>query len=137
MTRGRRPSRACGRSNALTPVVVSILPTHKGRYGARRIAKELGDREIACGPRGVAKVPRNQRLRAIPPRSLVPRTAHGRHTLGYNPHRPSDREDPTRVNEWWVGDGTDLPLRGGGFGYLAGSRGRYPRAIVGGRSRHP
>lgn len=115
----------------LTPVIVAIFLRHRRRYGARRIAAELRDRKLVCGPRRVARVLRMQGLRAIQPRSFVPRTTHGRHTLGYSPHLLLDLDDPTRVNEWWVGDITYLPLRGGGFGYLAGLMDRYSRAIVG------
>jgi transposase InsO family protein len=79
----------------------------------------------------VAKVLKNQGLRAIRPRSFVPRTTQGRHTLGYSPNLLLDRDDPTRVNEVWVGDITYLPLRGGGFADLAGLMDRYSRALVG------
>lgn len=117
--------------DALTPTIVAIFLKHRRRYGARRIAQELRDRRIACSPRRVANVLRNQGLHAIQPRSFVPRTTQGRHTLGYNPNLLLERDDPARVNELWVGDITYLPLRGGGFCYLAGLRDRYSRLIVG------
>lgn len=117
--------------DALTPPIVAIFLKHRRRYGARRIAQELGDRGIVCSPRRVAKVLKTQGLRAIQPRSFVPRTTQGRHTLGYSPNLLLDREDPARVHELWVGDITYLPLRGGGFGYLAGLMDRYSRDIIG------
>jgi putative transposase len=115
----------------LTPTVVAIFLKHRRRYGARRIARELGDRGIVCSPRRVAGVLKAQGLRAIQPRSFVPRTTQGRHTLGYSPNLLLDRDDPVGVNELWVGDITYLPLRGGGFGYLAGLMDRYSRDLVG------
>ena len=79
----------------------------------------------------MASVLKMQGLRAIQPRSFVPRTTQGRHTLGYSPNLLLDRGDPVHVNELWVGDITCLPLRGGGFGYLAGLMDRYSRDLVG------
>jgi putative transposase len=117
--------------DTLTPAIVAIFLKHRRRYGARRIAQELQDRQIACSPRRVANVLRSQGLHAIQPRSFVPRTTRSRHTLGYSPNLLLDRDDPVRVNEVWVGDITDLPLRGGGFGYLAGLMDRHSRMIVG------
>jgi putative transposase len=115
----------------LTPAIVAIFLKHRRRYGARRIAQELRDRKIVCSPRRVAKVLISQGLHAIQPRSFVPRTTQGRHTLGYSPNLLSDRDDPVRINELWVADITYLPLRGGGFCYLAGLMDRYSRDIVG------
>ena len=118
--------------DALTPTIVTIFLHHRRRYGARRIAQELADRGIVCSPRRVARVLKNQGLRAIQPRSFVPRTTNSRHTLGYSSNLVLDRDDPVRVHELWVGDITYLPLRGGGYGYLAGLMDRYSRDIVGG-----
>jgi putative transposase len=115
----------------LTPTIVAIFLKHRRRYGARRIARELADRGVVCSPRRVAGVLRAQGLRAIQPRSYVPRTTQGRHTLGYSPNLLLDRGDPAGVDELWVGDITYLPLRGGGFGYLAGLMDRYSRDLVG------
>lgn len=114
----------------LTPAIVEIFVRHRRRYGARRIASELGDEDIVCSARRVAGVLKNQGLRAIQPRSFVPRTTDSRHTLGYSPNLLLDADEPTRVDELWVGDITYLPLRGGGFGYLAALLDRYSRDIV-------
>lgn len=115
----------------LTPTIVAIFLQHRRRYGARRIAHELQDRGMVCSPRRVAKVLRKQGLHAIQPLSFVPRTTQGRHALGYGENLLSDRDDPVRINELWVGDITYLPLRGGGFCYLAGLMDLFSRDIVG------
>lgn len=114
----------------LTPAIVDIFVRHRRRYGARRIASELADEDIVCSPRRVAGVLKSQGLRAIQPRSFVPRTTDARHALGYSPNLLLDADEPTRVDELWVGDITYLPLRGGGFGYLAALLDRYSRDIV-------
>ena len=115
----------------LTPLIVGVFWRHRRRYGARRIAQELKDRSIACSARRVAKVLKIQGLRAIQPKSFVPRTTESRHRLGYSPNLLLEAAEPTRVDELWVGDITYLPLRGGGFCYLAGLMDRYSRDIVG------
>lgn len=118
-------------TESLTETIRAIFWRHKRRYGARRIAAELADSEIVCSPRRVAKVLQTEGLRAIQPRSFVPKTTASRHTLGFNPNLLLDAEDPKRVNELWVGDITYLPLRRGGFCYLAARMDRFSRDIVG------
>jgi putative transposase len=66
--------------DALTPTVVTIFCRHRRRYGARRIAAELKDQSIVCSAKRVAKILRNQGLRAIQPRSFVPKTTDSRHS---------------------------------------------------------
>ncbi|MFO0937136.1 MAG: IS3 family transposase [Gemmataceae bacterium] len=115
----------------LGETVRTIFWTHRRRYGARRIASELSDRGMVCSPRRVAKLLKIQDLRAIQPKSFVPKTTDSRHGLGYSPNLLLDASDPTRPNELWVGDITYLPLRRGGFCYLAGLMDRFTRDIVG------
>ena len=118
-------------ADALRPVIVAVFWQHRRRYGARRIAAELADRGVVCSPRRVARVLRAQGLRAIQPRSFVPKTTDSRHPLGYSPNLILDTPDPTAVDQLWVGDITYLSLRGGGFVYLAALMDRFSRDIVG------
>jgi transposase InsO family protein len=115
----------------LTERVVAIFWRHRRRYGARRIASELADQAIVASPRRVAKVLKSQGLRAIQPKSFVPKTTQSRHTLGYSPNLILDAPDPSGVDQLWVGDITYLPLKQGGFVYLAGLMDRFSRDIVG------
>jgi putative transposase len=118
-------------TESLTETIRAIFWRHRRRYGARRIAKELADGGLACSPRRVAKVLKNQGLRAIQPKSFVPKTTASRHRLGYSPNLLLDASDPTMVDELWVGDITYLPLRRGGFCYLAALMDRFSRDLVG------
>lgn len=118
-------------TNRLREEVAAIFWQHKRRYGARRIARELADRGVVCSPQRVAKVLKKQGLRAIQPKSFVPKTTESRHGLGYNPNLILDSPEPDRVDQLWVGDITYLPLRRGGFVYLAGLMDRFSRDIVG------
>jgi putative transposase len=115
----------------LTERITAIFWRHRRRYGARRIAAELADRDIVCSAKRVAKVLNSQGLRAIQPRSFVPKTTDSRHALGYSPNLILDTPDPTAADQLWVGDITYLPVRGGGFVYLAGLMDRFTRDIVG------
>jgi putative transposase len=116
---------------SLAETIRAIFWRHRRRYGARRIARELADRGIGCSPRRVARVLKRLGLRAIQPKSFVPKTTDSRHGLGYSPNLLLDAADPTTVDELWVGDITYLPLRGGGFCYLAALMDRFSRDIVG------
>jgi putative transposase len=116
---------------ALTPLVRAVFWKHRRRYGARRIAAELADLGEACSPRRVAKVLKTQALRAIQPKSFVPKTTDSRHHWGYSPNLILDTPEPSGVNQLWVGDITYVPLRGGAFCYLASLMDRYSRDIAG------
>jgi transposase InsO family protein len=125
------PSQRAERDAELTPLVRAIFWKHKRRYGARRIASELVDIGEVCSPRRVAKIMKTQRLRAIQPKSFVPKTTNSRHGLGYSPNLLLDAPDPTGINQLWVGDITYVPLVDGTFCYLALLMDRYSRYVVG------
>lgn len=127
------PSSRQQRDEELAPVVRALFWKHRRRYGARRIAEELADLGQACSPRHVAKLLKIQGLRAIQPKSFVPKTTESRHGLGYSPNLLLETPPPTGINQLWVGDITYVPLRGGAFSYLAMLMDRYSRYIVGWR----
>ena len=79
----------------------------------------------------MGKILKNQGLRAIQPKSFVPKTTDSRHRLGYSPNLILDAPEPCGVNQLWVGDITYVPLRGGAFCYLATLMDRYSRDIAG------
>lgn len=133
--RSEEESHRAALDRELTPEIVDIFWHHRRRYGARRIAMELAQRGIACGVARVAKLLKNQGLRAIQPQSFAPRTTDSRHSLGYNENLLKDRKAPLRVNEVWVGDITYVPLvpsrSPSHFGYLALLMDLFSRRIVG------
>ena len=129
--RDGEPTTRDDETTELTLTIRAIFWQHRRRYGARRIAAELADRGVVCSPRRVGKVLQRQGLRAIQPRSFVPKTTDSRHHLGYSPNLIFEAPDPCSVDQLWVGDITYLPLRGGGFVYLAGLMDRFSRDIVG------
>jgi transposase InsO family protein len=125
------PSLSAQRDAELTPLVRALFWKHRRRYGARRIASELADLGEVCSPRRVAKIMKTQRLRAIQPKSFVPKTTDSRHRLGYSPNLLLEAPVPTGINQLWVGDITYVPLVGGSFCYLALLMDRYSRYVVG------
>lgn len=127
------PSSRASRDDELAPLVRAIFWKHRRRYGARRIASELADLGQRLSPRRVAKLLKNQGLRAIQPQSFVPRTTDSRHRLGYSPNLLLETPEPARIDELWVGDITYVPLCGGAFCYLALLMDRFSRALVGWR----
>ena len=119
----------------LTPVIRAVFWHHRRRYGSRRIAVALSQRGIACGVARVARLLKNQGLRAIQPKSFTPHTTESRHRLGHNENLLKDKKAPLRVDEVWVGDITYIPLgtrtSQGRFGYLALLMDLFSRRIVG------
>lgn len=117
----------------LAPLIRSVFWQHRRRYGTRRIVSELADQGQRLSRRRVAKLLKNQGLRAIQPKSFVPRTTDSRHALGYSPNLLLEAADPVGINELWVGDITYVPLRSGAFCYLALLMDRFSRALTGWR----
>jgi transposase InsO family protein len=115
----------------LAPLIRVIFKKHRRRYGARRIASELRDNGHTCSARRVSGIMKTLGLRAIQPKSFVPKTTDSRHRLGYSPNLLIDAESPTGINQIWIGDITYIPLEGGVFCYLALLMDLYSRRIVG------
>ena len=129
--RNGEPSKRVLADEALSHRVRTIFWCHRRRYGTRRIASELADQAVVCSPRRVAKLLKMQGLRAIQPKSFVPKTTDSRHRLGDSPNRISEPITVKAVDRLWVGDITYLPLRRGGFCYLAVLMDFWSRDIVG------
>ncbi len=119
------------RDRELTPLIADIFWKHQRRYGARRIAVELLALGQPCGVDRVAKLMKNQGLRAIQPKSFVPKTTDSRHTLGYQPNLLLNASPPERMNQVWVADITYIPLQSGRFAYLALTMDLFSRRVVG------
>ena len=115
---------------ALKPLIREIFWEHKRRYGARRIARELPAHKRRCSVGRVGRLMREMGLQAIQPKSYRPRTTNSRHRLGFSPNLLLESPPPGGINQVWVGDISYVPLRGGGFLYLAILMDLYSRRIV-------
>jgi transposase InsO family protein len=129
--RGGSSSRRAAEDCELKPIVQEIFWEHRRRYGARRISRELAERGRRCGVQRVGRLLRELELKAIQPKSYRPRTTDSRHRLGFSPNLMIGSAPPTNVNQVWVGDISYIPLRGGGYLYLALLVDIYSRRIVG------
>lgn len=126
---GRRKSNAQIEREVLEGFITDIFAEHKGRYGARRISRELAEKGILASDKRVAKIMRKLEL-----------SAKGT-TRRYRRHRPIDPGDP-RINlveqvftvpsrnMLWVGDITYIPTRRG-FLFLATVIDTFSRKVVG------
>jgi transposase InsO family protein len=107
--------------------VKECFALHRRRYGTRRIAAEL-----KIGRSAARSVMRRENLRAIAARSFKPQTTDSRHGLPTAANLlQSGANAPAAQGEVLVGDITYLPLRGGGFCYLACLQDKFTRRIVG------
>lgn len=114
----------------LGDLVTNVFRTHRGRYGARRISKELGRQGEECSRRRAGKLLKNKGLRAIQPKSYQPKTTESRHGLGFSDNLLLDAESPVRINQVWVGDISYIPLKGRTFVYLAVLMDLFSRLII-------
>jgi putative transposase len=100
---------------------------HRRRYGARRIAKDL-----QLGRYLTRRLMREQNLRAIQPKSYVPKTTNSKHGGRISPNLLKDNKiEVYQRGQAMVGDITYLALRNGRFCYLATYQDKHTRRIVG------
>ncbi len=77
------------------------------------------------------KVLKEHGLKAIQPRSFVPKTTDSRHPYAISANLLLERALPTRPDQVWVGDITYIPLSGSHYGYLWVWMDLYSRKIIG------
>jgi putative transposase len=122
--------RRAERDADLTQLIREAHREHRGRYGARRIARELGCRGHACGVVRVRRLPTEMSLRAIQPKSHRPRTNESRHRLGYSHTLLLNRKPPMGFNLAWARDVSYVPLQADNLLYLSLLMDLYSRHIV-------
>jgi putative transposase len=114
-------------------LLVEIRAIHaevKGRYGSPRIYKELVARGHACCVNTVAKLMRDNDIRAKTARKFRVRTTDSNHDLPVADNLLDRQFNPSAANEAWVADITYIPTREGWL-YLAAVEDLYSRRIVG------
>ena len=117
-------------TDELTPQVTAAFWRHARRYGSRRLTAELQAERLVIGRRRVRRIMQTENLRAIQPKSFVPRTTNSRHGGRMSPNLLADMV-LTHPHQVYVSDITYLPLLGGGWAYLATWLDLYTRRIVG------
>jgi putative transposase len=113
-------------------LVVEIRAVHaevKGRYGSPRIHAELAARGRDCCVNAVAKLMRDNDIRAKTARKFRC-TTDSNHDLPVADNLLDRQFDPAFPNESWVADVTYIPTREGWL-YLAAVEDLYSRRVVG------
>lgn len=111
--------------------VRGVFVLHRRRYGSRRISKALGHQGIKMGRFKVRRLMKAGDLKAIQPKSFVPKTTNSKHTLGYAPNVLSRIDFPQAPNRVFVGDITYLPTTYGQWLYLNVWIDLFSRRVVG------
>ena len=111
--------------------VIAVFNEHKRRYGSRRIVAELGHQKLQVSSYKVRKCLASNSLKAIQPRSFVPKTTNSRHPYFMSPNILKQRGFPVMINQVWVGDITYIPMAEGGFRFLSVWMDLCSRKIVG------
>jgi putative transposase len=119
------------KKKVLSEKVKGVFQEHRSRYGALRISAELRSQGEKIGPKLTQTLMKNQNLKAIQPRSFVPKTTNSNHGLGRSENLLLDRESTKSINEVFVGDITYIPMCNGGWLYLASWQDMKSRKIVG------
>lgn len=108
-----------------------VFGQNKRRYGSRRLVAALSHKGYRISRYRAGKLLRMNGLRAIQPRSFVPKTTNSRHSYRVSPNLLKEKDAPSRTNEVWAGDITYIPMSNGKFCYLAVWMDLFSRKIVG------
>ena len=111
--------------------IIDTFGEHKRRYGSRRICKAIQAESGKISRYKAGKVLHKFGLKAIQPRSFVPKTTDSRHRYTISPNLLLNRILPQHLNEMWVGDITFIPLAGARWSYLAVWMDLFSRKIIG------
>jgi putative transposase len=113
----------------LGELIETLFRDHRKRYGYRRLAQELSDREVTCAPARIRRLMAQRSLRALQPKHFVPKTSDGRADKP-SPNLLADQPPPTLPDQVWAGDITFIPTSAGWL-YLAVVIDLCSRRIVG------
>lgn len=116
-------------TEALGELIEKIFRSHRRRYGYRRIVAELTEQGVECGPSRVRRIMKERALKAIQPKSFVPRTSDGKASCP-SPNLVADRPLPNTPDRIWAGDITYIPSESGWL-YLAVIIDLCSRKVVG------
>jgi len=111
--------------------IINAFILHRRRYGVRRLVPELGALGFYIGNFKIRRVLKKHGLKAIQPRSFVPRTTDSRHPYPISPNLLQDRPLPKAINQVIVGDITYIPLLAGNWAYLCVWLDLYSRKVIG------
>lgn len=113
----------------LGELITALFKHHRRRYGYRRLCQELSDRAIVCAPAKMRRIMAEKGLRALQPKSFIPKTSDGRADKP-SPNLIANTPLPEAPNRAWAGDITFIPTSHGWL-YLAVVIDLCSRRVVG------
>ena len=120
------------KEDQIAKLVEEVFSQHRRRYGLRPIHAELRARGVKVGRHRVRRLMRQKQLRAIQPKSFVPRTTESRHKLGYSENLLLNMQlPPPQMRTIIVSGITYLSLESGEWGYLVTWMDLFSRRILG------
>jgi transposase InsO family protein len=126
----RPASKRHRRDEALKPKIREAFDRNKARYGSPRIMIELRREGERLGKNHVARLMRQQGLRAKSKQRFKPRTTQQDPKLGAAPNLLAEIPKPGAPDQVWVSDITYLPTEEG-WQYLAVVMDLFSRRVVG------
>jgi len=126
---GREESPRARADRILAVEIRAVFEERKRRYGSPRLCRELRKRGKRICRHRIARLMREQELRARPGRRFV-KTTDSRHALRTPPNVLDRNFMAAAPNRVWAGDVTYLPTREGWL-YLAVLLDLYSRRVVG------
>jgi putative transposase len=127
--RKRAPGPRAMANQRLLKHVRQVFAQNRQIYGSPRITRCLQRSHIRCTENRVARLMRNNGLKARAKRPFRPRTTESRHSYGAAPNRLKTLTI-TRINQAWVADITYIQT-GSRWVYLAAVMDLFSRRIVG------
>lgn len=128
--RDRPTSAQARRREELAAQIQAVHEAHRRVYGSPRVYQVLRVQGQSVCENTVAKLMREQEIRARPARRFVPCTTDSGHGQPVAPNRLDRQFTAAQPNQKWVVDITYIPT-GEGWLYLAGVLDLYSRRIVG------
>ncbi len=114
--------------DVLFEMIIKIFNKHDECYGSPKITRELRKEGVAVGQKRVARIMRENGLKAVKAR-IYPTKRMNNGYMKCFPNRIRGIQ-LTRTNQLWVGDVTYLKMHDGSWQYLSVIMDRYSRRIV-------
>jgi putative transposase len=126
----RSPSACRGRRDVLAVHIRAVHAENRHVYGSPRICKAMNDKGHRISVNTVARIMRDEGIRAKAKRAFVPRTTDSSHNCPVAPNLLDRNFDADRCNRKWAADITYVPTDEGWL-YVAGVMDLHSRRLVG------
>ena len=126
----RKPSSRSQANQRLAIQLQELFCASRKTYGSPRLTIELCAHGTRVGRHRVARLMRQQQLRAVQKRRFRPQTTNSRHPFPIAENLLQKHPAPSRLNQIWVADITYIPT-GQGWLYLAAVMDLKSRKIIG------